>query len=322
MTSSLEQDERGHPAAGAPANDQLPGGPVSIAQRFDARTLLLGPGAMLLSSLLFASMGVLVKAAALGGVPAAESTFVRFAAGLLTVWLLAQRSLIQLRFHRRRLLLVRGLFGSVSAVLFFHSLAHTTLARATLLCYTYVIFSAIFSAIWLREPLGPGALLALAGSVGGVTLITGARWAMVSQGDLIALLAGLFGGIAITSIRELRKTESAYSIFAVFCAAGVVTSLVMVRDAWLIPRGGALAALAGVAFAGTGGQLLMTAAYRHCSVALGGLLSLLTVVLAALTGYLFFGEPISLKTVLGMALVLGSAAYLTTAEARSGSPAA
>src|SRR5262249_55961749 len=129
--------------------------------------------------------------------------------------------------------------------------------------------------IWLREPLGPGALLALAGSIGGVTLITGAHWTMVNRGDLIALLSGLLGGIAITSIRELRKTESAYSIFAAFCAAGVVSSLLMIQGAWQFPRGGALPAVAGVAFVATAGQLLMTAGYRHCSVALGGLLSLL-----------------------------------------------
>lgn len=316
MTSSVKEEECREPAASEPASGPVERGSGLKAARSSPRALLLGPGAMLLSTVLFAWMGVLVKIAARAGVPAAESTFVRFAAGLLTVVLLAQRGVIQLRFHRRGLLLVRGLFGSVSAVLFFYSVAHTTLARATLLCYTYVIFSAIFSAIWLREPLGPGALLALAGSIGGVTLITGARWTAVNHGDLIALLSGLLGGIAITSIRELRKTESAYSIFAAFCAAGVVTSLLMVHGVWRLPRA-ALPALAGLALLATGGQLLMTAAYRHCSVALGGLLSLLTVVLAALTGFVFFAEPISLRTLLGTSLVLGSAAYLTVAEARS-----
>jgi drug/metabolite transporter (DMT)-like permease len=296
--------------------------PVQMAARVDARTLLLGPGAMLLSSVLFAIMGVLVKLAARDGVPAAESTFVRFVAGLVTVWLLSRSGVVRIAFHRRGLLLVRGLFGSVSAVLFFQSLAHTTLARATLLGYTYVIFSAFFSAIWLRERLGAASLLALAGAMGGIMLITGARFTSVNAGDLIALLSGLLGGIAITSIRELRKTESAYAIFGAFCAAGILTSLLMAHDRWRALHGSTLLVLVGVALLATGGQLLMTAAYRHCSVALGGLLSLVTVVLAALTGLLFFAETVSLRTFLGTGLVLGAAAYLTVAEARSAGPTA
>jgi drug/metabolite transporter (DMT)-like permease len=281
----------------------------------DPRALLLGPGAMLLSTFLFAALGILVKLAARADVPAAESTFVRFAGGLITMLLLARVGLIRLEFHRRGLLLVRGLFGSVSAVLFFQSLGQTTLARATLLSYTYVIFSAAFSAIWLGERMGVGAVLALTAAMGGVVMITGARFTSASAGDLTALLSGLLGGIAISSIRELRKTESAYSIFAVFCATGLLSSLLMSRGQWVAPRAGTLALLGGIAILATGGQLLMTAAYRHCTTAVGGLLSLLTVVTSALIGSCFLREPTSFRMLSGIALVLVAAAYLTVTQA-------
>jgi drug/metabolite transporter (DMT)-like permease len=61
----------------------------------------------------------------------------------------------------------------------------------------------------------------------------------------------------------------------------------------------------------------MTAAYRYCPVAVGGLLSLVTVVLAALIGVLLFHEPMRQETVAGAALILGAAAYLTITEASS-----
>jgi drug/metabolite transporter (DMT)-like permease len=320
MTSSSVEDRSGVETRGGQAGEKHHAASTPGPARHDAQALLLGPGAMLLSSVVFAMMGVLVKSVDREGVPAAESTFVRFAAGLALVGLLARSGVVRVTFQRRRLLLVRGLFGSVSAVLFFQSLGLTSLARATLLSYTYVIFSALFSAIWLRERLGPGSLLALAVAIGGIAMVTGARFTMVNSGDLVALLSGLLGGIAITSIRELRKTESASSIFAAFCAAGMVTSLLMSRGAWLIPRGSTLAALGGVALLATGGQLLMTAAYRYCSSALGGLLSLLTVVLAALAGFAFFHEAVTIRTAIGAALVLGPASYLTVAEARSPGP--
>src|SRR5438034_298528 len=83
-------------------------------------------------------------------------------------------------------------------------------------------------------------------SVAGVALVTGARLAGMGRGDATGLLAGLMGGIAITSIRELRKTESAYAIFTVFCACGVVTSLLMTREPWVMPRGATLLALSGI----------------------------------------------------------------------------
>jgi drug/metabolite transporter (DMT)-like permease len=121
--------------------------------------------------------------------------------------------------------------------------------------------------------------------------------------------------LAITSIRELRKTESAYSIFTAFCVFGVLTSGLMTSQAWVLPRGDALLVLAGVGVAATSGQLLMTAAYRYCSVASGGLLSLVTVVLASLVGFFWFGERMRLETAAGAALIQGAAAYLTIMEA-------
>jgi drug/metabolite transporter (DMT)-like permease len=273
---------------------------------------------MLLSALLFAGMGALVKLARQGGVPAAESTFVRFAVGLATCLLLARAGVIRLEFRRWPLLAVRGLFGSVSALLFFHSLTMTDLARATLLCHTYVIFSALFSVVILRERLRGGGLMALAAAMLGVALVTGARLSDIGPGEAAGLLSGLLGGVAITSIRELRKTETAYSIFAVFCLCGIGTSLLMVQEPWKVPRGTALWALTGVAAMATAGQLLMTAAYRYCSVAVGGLLSLVTVVLSALVGLLFFSEALRHETVAGAALILGAAAYLTLSEANFG----
>ena len=190
--------------------------PSSPSPALKRRVLLRGPGAMLLSALLFALMGALVKSAARDHVPAAETTFLRFAVGLATCVLLDRAGIIRLEFHRKGLLVVRGLFGGVSALLFFLAVAHTTLARATLLSNTFVIFSALFSALFLRERLRPGGMVALAVAVAGVAVVTGTRFSEVNPGDAVALLGGLLGGIAVTSIRELRKTESFYAIFASF----------------------------------------------------------------------------------------------------------
>jgi drug/metabolite transporter (DMT)-like permease len=274
-----------------------------------------GPGAMLLSAVLFGAMGPAVRIAAQGGVPPAESTFVRFATGLAICLLLARAGAIDLQVRRPALHFVRGLCGSVSALLFFVAVSQIALAKATLLCFTHVIFSAFFGVLVLRERLGPGAALALGTAMVGVALVTGARLSGIGPGEASALLSGLLGGAAITSIRELRRTETAYSVFATFCIFGVLTSVLMASEPWVLPRGDALLALVAVAVLATAGQLLMTAAYRYCSVALGGLLSLLTVVLAAPLGLLFFDEGLTVKTLAGSVLVLGAAAYLTVAQA-------
>src|SRR5438876_8939935 len=108
MTASLEEEERASGRGKLPAQGTAAPLPPAAVGRPDAWTLLLGPGAMLLSSLLFATMGVLVKTAARDDIPAAESTFVRFAAGLITVRLLARGGVIRVGFHRRTLLFVRG----------------------------------------------------------------------------------------------------------------------------------------------------------------------------------------------------------------------
>jgi drug/metabolite transporter (DMT)-like permease len=272
---------------------------------------------MLLSAVLFAGMGALVKVARQEGVPAAESTFVRFAAGYLTCLLLARAAVIELEYRRWGLLAVRGVFGSVSALLFFLSVTLTDLGRATLLCNTFVIFSALFSAVVLRERLRGGALLALAVSMLGVALVTGARAAAIGAGEAAGLLSGLLGGVAITSIRELRKTETAYSIFSVFCLCGMIVSLLMIREPWIAPHGAALWALAGVAVLATAGQLLMTAAYRYCPVAAGGLLSLVTVVLSACIGLFLFHEMMRPEAIAGAALILGAVAYFMVAQTSS-----
>src|SRR3954465_7522131 len=113
---------------------------------------------LVLSAVLFAFMAFVAKMAS-ARLPAPEVAFVRFGIGLLACGVVATR--IRLRLNNGVGLLMRGAFGGAAVLFYFLAIAHLPVGVATLLNYTGPVFTALFAALFLREPLGASTFAAL-----------------------------------------------------------------------------------------------------------------------------------------------------------------
>jgi drug/metabolite transporter (DMT)-like permease len=285
---------------------------------FQPDTPRRGPAvvAMFLAGLLFAVMGIAAKAIGLPvagrPLPASEVALFRFFFGVLVMLPLHGRRGIDLPGRDRRGLAMRGIYGGFAVCLYFLSLQHTSLTHAVLLNYTSLIFAPLFALFALREPISPRAALAITVALFGILLITRPEVGALRAGDLFGLLSGIMAGAAITEVRRLRQTESAWSIFFYLSLVGVPIALLAClfeHPAWPAWNGWLL--LLGMAAASVVAQILMTYGYKYVRTTEGTLMTLSQIVYNALAGVFLFGEVLTAATLLGGALVLGAALWLS-----------
>lgn len=287
-----------------------------MSQHLQTRGVL----SMLGAALCFAAMATIIRSAP--HIDAYRMSFFRFAVGLAVLGSLVLGGRIELSGRRPLLLFARGAFGAVAVLLFYLSINWIGVAKGTALSYTYPVFAAVFGAWFLRERVSlPRAALILAACVG-IGLITsdGGSFGVFSRHDLLALVGAACAGVAIVVVRKLREDHSPFVIYLSQCGVGF---WVMLLPANLKPSdigiSGGLVLLA-IGLTATGGQLMMTYAYRHLTVVGGSLLAMLTPVLTTLIGLVFFREAVGLRGGLGIALVIACCMALSVRPRRPAGP--
>jgi drug/metabolite transporter (DMT)-like permease len=232
--------------------------------------------------------------------------FVRFVVGLVA----CAAAALRVRFQARNKLglVLRGAYGGTAVLLYFLAIAHLPVGIATLLNYTMPVFAALYAAVFLREAVARGTLVALAITTVGVAMvITGSAPAggfAIGVWHLVGLGSAMLSGAAVATIRQVRKTDGAWEIFAAFCIAGALVTGPPAIAAWKWPVAAEWAALVGVGVTSVVAQLLMTYALRYVRAALGGVIAQLTPVAALALGWLWLGERLGALAISGAALTL------------------
>ncbi|WP_342747816.1 DMT family transporter [Nonlabens arenilitoris] len=108
---------------------------------------------MLFSTLAFAIMNGVVKY--LSEFSAFQLVFFRSIGSLIITMIYLNYKKISILGNKRWLLIARGVFGSISLLLFFLSLKYLPVGTAVTLRYLSPIFAAVFAVIWLRERIKP-----------------------------------------------------------------------------------------------------------------------------------------------------------------------
>src|SRR4051812_8966085 len=181
-------------------------------------------------------MALLAKAAATR-LPGPEVAFVRFLFGLLACLAISIRR--PLRARNRMGLFWRGVFGGLAVLGYFLAIEHLPVGIATLLNYTAPVFTAIWAALFLHEPLDASSIGALGLAPAGVILVSaGTSQAGIPSAPLwlaVGALSAVVSGAAVAVIREVRKTDGAWETFAAFCAAGALITGAPATHGWVAP---------------------------------------------------------------------------------------
>ena len=289
-----------------------------------------GPLLIILAGCLWGCMGIFVRKLASYGFSSVQIVSIRITlAALVFSGLLLVRDRSGFRISLRDIPLFLGLgFGSILffTVCYFTAITLMSLSTAAILLYTSPIWIMLMSVLFFREKLNRSKVLALALAFAGCILVSGISGNGIT---LAGLLVGLGSGIgyglySILGTVALRKyspyTVTTYTFL--FAAAG---SWVICNPGDMVSKFSAAPDLAFLLFFCCL-TALATAVIPFLAYTLGlqtveaskaGIIATIEPMVATLIGIVFFSEPLTILSGLGMLLILGAVILLNCESRRS-----
>tara|TARA_R110002167_G_scaffold121454_3_gene299693 strand:- start:162 stop:1022 length:861 start_codon:yes stop_codon:yes gene_type:complete len=276
---------------------------------------------MLLTSLLFVCVTGIVRHLGSNMNPV-QAAFIRYALGtllLLPVFLQLARQ--GKRPRRMGMHAARGVCHGIGVMLWFFAMSRLPVAEVTALGFIAPIFTTIGAWLFLGEALRFRRIAAVLIGFAGTLVILRPGVQIIDIGAVAQLIAApLFAGSILIS-KKLTQTDSSPVIVAYLSIFVTLTLLPGALYVWRTPTLEEMGFLVLVALVATLGHLTMTQAFRHAEIAAIQPVSFIQLVWAALLGLYVFGEEPDLWTVIGGAIIVGSATYIAHRESRLKSPA-
>jgi drug/metabolite transporter (DMT)-like permease len=247
-----------------------------------------------------------------GAFSAGQLTVVRFVVGA-AVSLLAFRLKPGLYAPRnRRLLWTRGLSGGIVVVLYFLALQRIPAGEAGMLYNLFPVVATAMSAFAFRERPTVHLALALVVATGGVVLVlgNGSLRVGVGVGEAFAIAAAVFAAFSSVTIRAMRATDNAATIFFYFCLGGLPVAVPFALGAWPTAAGPWAIAIV-MALAAFAAQVLMAEAYGALAIPEAAIWLQLTPLAQYLLAGLVLGEPLTPAGALGIVVGVAGVAYGT-----------
>ena len=283
------------------------------------------------SVMAYTVMGAFIKAA--GTLPAGQIVFYRsfFALIPILVYLAVTgtlRSAMQTQNpwgHAGR-----ALAGVFAMGFYFYGITRIPLPEATALNYALPLFLVILSALVLREQVRLMRWSAVLVGLVGVWIVFAPRFTIFSEGLSVALadqaatgaLAMLIGAFlaafAMIFVRTLTKTESSQTIVLYFSLASVLVSLMSLPFGWDALDMRQIMLLVTVGVLGGVGQILMTQGYRYAQASVLAPFEYSSLIVAIAIGYVFFGEIVTVSTLVGGVLVILAGLFIIWRERKLG----
>ena len=289
------------------------------SQAWWQRAEMQGARSLVLSSLAFSLMTVCVKQ--LGGrLPVSEIVLVRSLVSIGLTGLAMRISRVSPLGQNRRLLVVRGLCGSVALLCFFQAIAQLPLASATVLQATYPTFTAIAAWLLLGETLRRRIALAVVVGWIGVICVIQPPWigagltGLALMPALVAVAGALFTALAYVSVRRLSRTEHPLVIILYFPMVSIPLTLPAVLQQGVWPTGMDWLWLLGVGVLTQLGQIWVTQGLSRLPAARATSLNYVQVVFAATWGWIWFEEGVTALSLLGAVLVLAASCISLSAR--------
>jgi drug/metabolite transporter (DMT)-like permease len=208
------------------------------------------------------------------------------------------------------ILVAGGLFAG--DLLFWHlAILKTSVANATFLATMAPVWVVLGSGLLIGEKVGRGVLAGLALCLLGASFLIGMSWRIRPEhldGDLYGVITSFFFGCYFLAVRVARRRSSAGKItfLSTLITSVILLAVALATEPRILPDSvESAASLAGLAFIShAGGQGMLAFALGHLPAAFSALVIFLEAVAAALAGWLFLGEAVSMAQAIGGALIL------------------
>ncbi len=269
---------------------------------------------MLLTGLMFVAVTGIVRH--LGSdMPAIEAAFIRYAIGLALVSPVLIRMLRQppkpghLKIHA-----ARGLVHGTAVMLWFFAMARVPVAEVTAIGYTAPIFVTIGAAFFLGERLQARRIAAVAIGLFGVFIILRPGFQEIGIGQLAQFAAAPMFAASFIFAKILTDKEDPAMIVGMLSVGCTLTLLPGAILQWRTPTAEELFWLTLTAMFATAGHYTLTRAFKAAPITVTQPISFLQLVWAALLGIVMFNEPVDPFVLLGGAIIVAAATYISHRE--------
>ncbi|RZI80627.1 MAG: DMT family transporter [Rubrivivax sp.] len=287
---------------------------------------------MVIATLLFAAMGVCVKKASVE-VSTGEVVFFRGLVGAVMMALLAWGQRLSLATSVPQLHLWRGFAGVTALSLWFYAIGHLPLSTAVTLNYMSSVWMAVFlglRVLWRQwrgrpgKPIPPSLLLAIAVGFVGVALVLRPTLQRDQWFEgLLGVASGMLSAWAYLQVASLgRAGEPEHRVVFYFSLFGTVAGLLISaamagtgHAVWRQPSAMGWVWLVGIGGFATLAQLAMTRAYARGQALVMASLQYLGIAHAFVLGVWLFDDPVSLLSLVGMALIVLAGVAATRSSA-------
>ena len=285
---------------------------ADIVKRF----LMSGFWLMFLAALIFSFADVLIKSLS-SSFTATQIGFVRFLLGGVILWPILSSRRISLRGNHTGILILRGLFGTLSFFCLLKSIAMIPLANAIVLFYTFPLFVVLFSFLLFNTAIEKGELLLIGVGLIGIYVLTNPDFHSFSLGYMFGLLGSCLGGMAMVLIHKARQTNDPFIIYFHFCLVGGILCFPFFIQGFRLPNVQQWMLLVAVALMLLVAQVLMNHGLKFCKASEGSLIMMSEVVFVAIAGAVIFNDPITSNFLVGAFLIVGSGVGLNLMSRRS-----
>lgn len=257
---------------------------------------------MLASTFFFALMNVCIKK--VSHIPAMEIVFFRCLVSLLICLFILQQKNIPWQGSNRKLLLARGIFGTIALYTFFITLGNMPLGTAVTIQYMSPIFTTIVAIFLLGEKVKYLQWIFFVISFAGVIIIKGFDNRISLCMLAIGITSAIASAFAYNMVRSLKEREHPIVVVLHFQIIGTVAGLLFTLFMWKLPVGMDWFYLILIGIFTQLGQENLTKALQLEKIANVSILNYLGVIYALLFGFLFFNEHYGAVALSGILLVL------------------
>ena len=275
-----------------------------------------GVGWMVLSGLCFVALTAVVKYMA-ADIPAAQSAFLRYAAGLIFVGpMLYSVRKERMGAQTLRAFGYRGLVHTLAVMMWFYAMTRIPLAEVSAMGYLSPIYVSIGAALFLGEALRLRRIFAIAVAILGALIILRPGLRELNSGHLAMLFTAMFFAVSYLLAKRVSDTASPTMVVSMLSITVTVGLAPFAYAVWEPVTGTEVLWFALIAAFATLGHYLMTFAFAAAPITVTQPVTALQLVWAVAIGAIFFAEPVDPWVILGGALVVSAVVFIAMREHR------
>ena len=257
---------------------------------------------MFISTLAFSLANVFVKQ--VSHLPTMEIVFFRCLFGVAFCFYFLKKAGADWKGSNRKLLLMRGIFGTTALYFFFLTIQNIPLASAMTIQYLSPIFTTIIAIFMLKENVKWMQWIFYAIAFSGVLFIEQFDTRVSLYFLILGIISAFGSGMAYNLVRTLREREHPLTVVFHFQLVGMIAGLIFTIFNWQMPTGSDWIYLLLIGIFSQIGQVYLTFALQREKAASVAIINYSGLIYGLIFGWFVFSEPQTAESIIGMLLVV------------------